>query len=113
VLLLDEKNCPECGVQPGMMHLPGCDIERCPLCGLQAVSCDCTVKVGNTLLPWTGEYPGVAECREYGFYAKLVPGSGWVSCESGDLGATEDLNRLYSEAEWDPTKMRFTRKINS
>lgn len=33
--------CGDCGVGYGVQHLPGCDIERCPICGRQLISCDC------------------------------------------------------------------------
>jgi len=34
--------CHDCLVQPGQLHHVGCDMERCPVCGDQAISCDCT-----------------------------------------------------------------------
>ena len=99
-------NCPDCGVAIGENHLTNCDIERCPKCGLQLLSCDCSNEAldGVTWIPWTGEFPGVAEARALGWYSKLIPGSGWVSCDPSDPDATEDLNRLYSECVWDSTK---------
>ncbi len=31
--------CDDCGAHYGKQHLEGCDIERCPVCGLQLLSC--------------------------------------------------------------------------
>ena len=33
--------CHDCGVQVGQFHVPGCDIEECPKCGGQSISCNC------------------------------------------------------------------------
>lgn len=128
----EEKRCPECGVSPTQRHQPGCDIERCPRCGGQAISCDCIYEVnsmdpetleekhpaiykqgptpamieawekewGCRYLPWTGTYPGLAECQEFGWFARLLPG-GWKPCSEHDDGATHDLNRLSRSAIWD------------
>lgn len=42
---------------------------------------------------WSGEWPGVAECRELGFWCVELGGRFWP-CAPDYPGATEDLNRL-------------------
>ena len=32
--------CPDCNVGKGRLHILGCDIEPCPYCGLQLLSCE-------------------------------------------------------------------------
>lgn len=36
-----EVPCHDCLVMKGEYHVPGCDMERCPCCGLQAIGCGC------------------------------------------------------------------------
>jgi hypothetical protein len=33
--------CQDCGAPPGGIHHPGCEIERCPRCSGQLLSCGC------------------------------------------------------------------------
>ncbi len=37
----DSHPCDDCAVIKGQLHVPGCNIERCPACGAQVLACDC------------------------------------------------------------------------
>lgn len=129
-------NCPDCGAEPGETH-GACGIERCRLCGGQAISCRCysvesddgdtrdmtpdeakevdeMVEKDGGRLPWDGEWPGVKECREFGLWCKWVAiesgakRTGWVRCDADDPEATEDLNRL-AMMPWDVKRGRRVR----
>jgi hypothetical protein len=100
--------CPDCAAGVGEYHVLGCDVEQCPYCGGQLIFCDCRRKppLDDRLL-WSGHWPGVMECREFGWYARMVPGRGWVSCAPNEPGASEDLNRLHVEGGWSRKRNRF------
>jgi hypothetical protein len=59
-------------------------------------------------LPWTGELPGVRECRAFGWYARSNPG-GWHRCEPNEPGAEPDIRRLAAETEWNCDRKRRVR----
>jgi hypothetical protein len=43
----EPRNCGDCDATPGSFHTPGCDVERCALCGGQAISCGCVYEVNG------------------------------------------------------------------
>jgi len=125
------RKCHDCHAEPGELHALGCDVERCALCGGQAISCGCVYEVSRVhsepgdevdengptkamwdlydaevtkvggRLPWTGRWAGSEECEKFGWFCRFVEGSGWVRCAQTDPEAVPDLNRLVSEAWWD------------
>jgi hypothetical protein len=89
------RTCPDCAVEPGQCHIPGCDMGRCPSpgCNGQAISCGCGGEYNQNLVKWTGLWPGKQECRDRGWYAKFNHNRGWQKCSAEDPEAREDLNR--------------------
>lgn len=80
------RNCSSCRVSPGEDHKLGCDVARCKHCGEQRKYCACPAAPSI----WTGEWHGVAECRELGWYFLRETGQ---PCTADTPGALEDLNR--------------------
>lgn len=88
-------------MDPGSPHEVGCDVARCPACGIQRLQCDDHTddQSLDALAVWTGRWPGVAECEREGWWCIWRPGSGgWVSCEPDHPEARPDLNRLLIAA---------------
>jgi hypothetical protein len=38
---MEKAHCHDCGCEEGQLHELGCDMERCPFCTFQLLSCDC------------------------------------------------------------------------
>ncbi len=58
-------DCGDCGALPGKPHADGCDVERCSVCGLQKLGCDCHGH-DKQFARWTGLWPGLAEVQALG-----------------------------------------------
>lgn len=109
-----DKRCPGCGVAPGDEHTNGCGVARCLATGRQRLQCEMLATTGigvnhdgdcgNDI--WTGEWPGTEDAIRLGFWCDptdlpLRP------CDPDTPGAVPDLNRLMSDARWDPTTRRW------
>lgn len=109
------ESCRQCQVQPGEAHEDGCGVARCMLTGQQRIQHDCADHCDTcNCVPcppdiWTGEWPGVAECREFGWWCYFVPygDPSWVPCGPEHPDAQPDLNRLHVEAVWDAAAKRW------
>ncbi|OGF53156.1 MAG: hypothetical protein A2Z21_10520 [Candidatus Fraserbacteria bacterium RBG_16_55_9] len=60
---------------------------------------------GSRRMPWTGEFPGTSECREYGFWC--IWGPPWIPVPEGTPGAKENLNRLFEKCVWDADRQKW------
>jgi hypothetical protein len=120
------RACGDCAAKPGEPHSDGCDVARCLATGIQRLQCDGSPRAhadagcfeardcGHQV--WTGAWPGVAECEEYGWQAEETEATkahfrkmGWPVPDKPH----HDLNRLNSfsgETGWDPVACRYRRR---
>lgn len=110
------KKCLTCKALQGQLHQWGCEGEQCPACGLQLISCMCYESSiwdhcwENRRIPWKGEWPGLAECRTYGFWHRNITPYQFEPCDPAAEGAREDLNRLVTTCDWDSKAQKFIQK---
>ena len=67
-------------------------------------------------LPWTGEWPGNSECREFDLWCFWGPDygeHGWVECDKDHPGAKEDLNRLATFCKWDKNQKKYVLRVRN
>ena len=62
------KTCPDCGARVGEKHKDGCDVERCPHCGGQALGCVGFDQSDPRRQAWDAQWPGEADCERLGFF---------------------------------------------
>jgi len=47
IIMKKLKNCHDCNCKEGELHHSGCDMERCPFCNGQLISCSCCYEMLN------------------------------------------------------------------
>lgn len=62
--------CADCGVLPGQFHVRSCDFERCPACGLQALTCPCRLTYLSN--------------EEYAAFLRIAAWRGRTTCSRGN-----------------------------
>jgi hypothetical protein len=78
----------------GEKHKDGCDVERCPHCGWQALGCAHFQPDDPRRQAWDGKWPGEADWERLGFF---VDGN----------RALPDTTRLFAECDWNPERQRW------
>jgi hypothetical protein len=106
--------CHGCGAAVGEQHDRICDVARCRATGQQWHMCDhdLPAPVAHEPDTWSGRWPAVEDCLRLGWFARFEDG-GWVQCAPDTPGAQPDINRLYTDADWDPVAGRWTPRVEN
>ncbi|MFI7468179.1 hypothetical protein [Nonomuraea sp. NPDC049646] len=130
---MSDQRCPDCHVQPGRPHDLGCDVARCPACGIQLIQCEAHGgdRTLDGLAVWAVAAPAVADdyrqrCHTAAQRAALANTDGvtstshlaWISSlvdavlavRDQDMetlrSENEDLRKRVHEAEADARHLR-------
>ncbi|MFV2016029.1 MAG: hypothetical protein ACC656_11400 [Candidatus Heimdallarchaeota archaeon] len=104
----ERVSCSDCAVKVGEEHQLGCDIERCPKCGTQLISCGCfTIDIDDgAVAEWDiaslslykrEKWSGVSYekemlyCEEHNLWVKWI-NNGWENTTIDDPNRTHDIN---------------------
>lgn len=112
--------CGDCAAEIGELHKPGCDVERCPRCGHQAISCYCVYEVSG-MDPDTLEedHPDIFKkgptdemCTRFDkeWAHRRIP---WTGHWPGTQEAREygiGLDGLSHYCRWDPDLQRWVKR---
>ena len=97
--LLDLNCCGDCGAEEGMFHDWGCDMERCPFCGGQLISCECPYEYfglnGEEELTEKQEEEWYIKCEEMGRIPYILIFTRCAMC-----GKEWDKIWMTSDDEW-------------
>jgi hypothetical protein len=87
----NEGSCHDCGATKGQLHAVDCDVERCPRCREQAISCGCENKSDAQLRP--------AQRNQVRHLVRLGCNKTWAQGLNVAQAKAEILNRDPVEAE--------------
>jgi len=77
--LAEKRTCHDCGVAEGQLHELGCDMERCPFCGGQLITCDCRYELlGIDASPGTWAYSHGLTDEQYVAFSHLLEEKGRI-----------------------------------
>ncbi len=101
-MMENEKRCHDYGVLPDSLHTNGCDVERCPNCGGQYISCGCKYEPEKRI-KWSGEWPEGEIMKTVIMPESLTDENGAKGLLSGMFKEKViiDCGRCYGEGEVD------------
>jgi hypothetical protein len=77
--MVKRATCHDCGTKEGQLHVLGCDMERCPFCGNQLISCRCVYKkLGIDVSPGAWAYSHGLTDAQQGDWKKLLSDKGRI-----------------------------------